>query len=139
MSKRRFTKEEIEGLSKNIYIKRCSEKSITYANEFKLLAIQRYFEEGLAPSQIFYEAGFDPNIIGKETASFNLKAWRRVRANKGIFRLSEETRGRAKGGGRPKTKGITDADRIRRMEIKIAYLEAENAFLIKLRAAKRKE
>lgn len=139
MSKRRFTKEEIEELSKNSYVKKCSEKSITYSNEFKLLAVRRYFEEGLTPSQIFYEAGLDQNLIGKKTANRNLNAWREIQVNKGEFGLSEETRGKSKRGGRPKTKGITDADKIRRMEIKIAYLEAENAFLIKLRAAKRKE
>lgn len=139
MSKRRFTKKEIEGLSKNIYVKKCSEKSITYSHEFKVLAVRRYFEEGLTSSQIFYEAGFDLSLIGKETTHVNLSAWRRIQIMKGEFGLSEETRGRAKGGGRPKTKGITDADKMRRMEIKIAYLEAENAFLTKLRAAKRKE
>lgn len=139
MSKRRFSKEEIEDLLKNEHVARCSEKSISYSNAFKILAVRQYYQEGLPPSQIFEAAGFDRNVIGKDTANFNLKAWRKIQAIKGEFGLSEETRGKTKGGGRPKTKGITDADKMRRMEIKIAYLEAENAFLAKLRAAKRKE
>jgi len=36
MSKRRFNKEQIDGLLKNKNVGRCSEKSISYALRFKL-------------------------------------------------------------------------------------------------------
>jgi hypothetical protein len=42
-------------------------------------------------------------------------------------------RGRGRGGGRPRVKG-TDADKIKWLEAKVAYLKAENDFLVKLRA-----
>ena len=50
-----------------------------------------------------------------------------------------ENRGKGRGGGRPKTKGITPEDRIKRLEAENAYLKAENDFLAKLRAKRRTE
>ena len=39
--------------------------------------------------------------------------------------------------GRPKTKGLTDTDKIKRLKIEVAYLKAKNDFLVKLRAKER--
>ena len=39
MSKKLFTKEEIEILDKNIFVKKISAKGITYSDEFKKLFI----------------------------------------------------------------------------------------------------
>jgi hypothetical protein len=52
---------------------------------------------------------------------------------KGEGAFGIETRG--KGGGRPKKiKDTNDTDKIKRLEAEVAYLKAENDFLIKLRA-----
>ena len=136
MGKRRFTEAQIAGLSKNKNVSKCSEKSITYGKEFKVLAIKQYYENGYSPRMIFEDAGFDLALIGKNIPIECLRRWRRVYNIKGIKKLSVETRG--KGGGRPKTKGLTDADRIKRLEVENAYLKAENDFLAKLRAAKKR-
>jgi len=53
---------------------------------------------------------------------------------KGIEGLRVNARGRL-ARGRPKTRG-SDADKIKWLEAKVAYLKAENAFLAKLRAAR---
>ena len=58
MSKRMFTKEQIDAMLKNKHILYCSERSMTYTKDFKLLAI-RLYEQGLASSEIFRDAGFD--------------------------------------------------------------------------------
>jgi len=42
MSKKLFTSEEILALSKNRYVKRISEKGITYIDDFKSLFITEY-------------------------------------------------------------------------------------------------
>ena len=42
MSKIRFTKSQIEKLSKNKYVLRISDKLITYSNEFKIHFIAEY-------------------------------------------------------------------------------------------------
>ena len=67
MSKRIFTKEQTIGLSKNGNIRKCSNKSITYAKDFKLKAIKQYYDEYLTPNEIFEQAGFDLNTIGRKT------------------------------------------------------------------------
>lgn len=136
MGKRRFTEAQIIELSKNKNISKCSEKSITYGNNFKVSAVKKYYESGYSPKMIFKEAGLDLALIGRNAPEECLQRWRKVYNKKGIQKLNIETRG--KGGGRPKTKWLTDADRIKRLEIENAYLKAENDFLAKLRAAKKR-
>lgn len=70
------------------------------------------------------------NVIGRDTPKDNLKRWRKIYNKKGLDGLVE-TRGRI---GRPRTKGITPEDKIKRLETENAYLKAENDFLAKLRA-----
>lgn len=138
MSKRIFTKEQVEELLKNPFVTACRQKTFSYSKKFKIYAVKRYEEEGLPASQIFREAGFNLETIGKDKPKQQMRAWRKIYKTKGEDGLSVETRGT--GGtnrGRPKTKGLTDADKIERMEATIAYLKAENAFLAKLRAARK--
>ncbi len=137
MSKNRYTKEQIDELSKNIFVARCSDKAISYTKEFKQLAIKQY-ETGMVAVEIFRDANFDLELIGRNKANGCLKRWRRKYKTKGLGGLSNDERGCSHKGGRPKTKGLTDSDRIKRMEIEIAYLKAENDFLVKLRAAKKR-
>ena len=132
MSKRRFNREQINDLLENSNVAKCSEKSITYAKDFKVWVISQYDEEGKTAAEIFKEAGFDLRVIGKDTPKNCLGSWRQVFKQKGEDGLLIETRGR--GGGRPKTRGLTQADKIKRLEIEVAYLKAENDFLAKLRA-----
>ena len=134
MSKRRFTKEEIEILSKNENVSKCSEKSITYSNSFKIKAIKEY-REGKRSRDVFTDAGFDLRVIGKDNPGEHLKQWNKICKMKGLETLRSETRGRGKGGGRPKKpKDLTDKDKIKRLEAEVAYLKAENDFFMKLRA-----
>jgi transposase-like protein len=138
MSKRILNEDQIKELLANPNVSRCSNKSITYSKAFKVLAIKQYYEEGYSSKMIFEEAGHDRELIGLATSKACLVRWRRVYKTKGEDRLKIETRGKHNKGGRPKTKGITDTDKIKRMEIEIAYLKAENDFLVKLRAAKKR-
>ena len=136
MNKRMFTKEQIQALLENENVAKCSEKSITYSPEFKLNAIRQYYDCGLSPVQIFVDAGFDLSMIGKQTPKYCLRDWKRVHRKNGADGLLKERRGRSKGGGRPKTKNLTDQEKIEKLEATVAYLKAENDFLAKLRAAR---
>lgn len=138
MSKRRFTEAQIEELSKNTNISKCSDKSITYSKEFKMFAVNKYYEDGYSPGMIFEEGGFDRQIIGKDSPEVCLQRWRTIYNMRGPEGLNSEARGKHHKGGRPKTKGLSDTDKIKRMAIEIAYLKAENDFLSKLRAAKKR-
>jgi hypothetical protein len=135
MSKRIFTNEQINEISKNKNVARCSEKSITYHKDFKIEAIKQY-DRGMSAKEIFKEAGFDLSAMGRDTPRYRIRDWRKTFKTKGIQGLSVETRG--KGGGRPKTKWPSDKEKIKDLELQISYLKAENDFLAKLRAGKRK-
>lgn len=130
MSKRIFSKEQIEILLQNPNVERCSEKSISYHKDFKVLSIKEY-HEGLPPNEIFRQAKFDIDMIGRKTPKRCLQGWRRIFKDKGIQKLSVETRG--KGGGRPKTNWLNEKEKIKYLETENAYLKAENDFLAKLR------
>jgi hypothetical protein len=132
MSKRIFNEEQLNGLLKNTHVSHCSRLSIAFTKDFKLLAIKLH-EEGRTALEIFRYTGFDLDLIGREQAKDSLKRWSRAFRAKGEDGLSDR-RGKSGRGGRPKTKGITEADKIMRLEAEIAYLKLENDFLAKLRA-----
>jgi transposase-like protein len=139
MSKRRFNETQAAELLKNKNVAKCSDKSITYSKEFKVRAVKQYYEDGYSPGMIFKEAGFDWQIIGPDSPKDCLQRWRTIYKARGVDCLSIETRGKHHKGGRPKINNMTDAERIKRLEIENAYLKAENDFLAKLRAARKRQ
>lgn len=132
MNKSKFSEEQIEVLRSNCNVTKCSNKAITYNKDFKIRAVKQYNEEGKTASQIFKEAGFDLCALGKDVPKDCLSDWRRTFKIKGYDGLKTENRGR--GGGRPRSKNLTNEDKIKWLEAKVAYLKAENDFLAKLRA-----
>ena len=135
MYKNMFTQEQIEQLLTNKNVVRCTPKSITYHPDFKIRAVKQYYEEDIPPAEIFIQAGFNLATIGVKTPKECLSRWRRIFRTKGAARLLEDKRG--KKGGQLKTKDLTDKEKIEYLEVKVAYLKAENDFLAKLRAAKK--
>ena len=120
MSKRIFSKEEISALLKNPNVEKCSKKTILYSHEFKVSSLEKY-RQGLTPFEIFRQAGFDIDMIGRQTPGDCLYRWRTKR----IVRQR---------GGRPKKiVKSTDAEKLKYLEAEVAYLKEENRFLAKLR------
>lgn len=138
MNRPSLNNEQIAVLLRNPNIDKCSPKSIGYSKDFKIRAVKQYEEQGLSALQIFKEAGFDLSLLNREKRNSCLKYWRKAYQAKGLQGLEVDGRGRTKGGkgGRPKIRGMTDADHIKRLELTVAYLKAENDFLAKLRAQK---
>ncbi|NTV51335.1 MAG: hypothetical protein HGA69_00665 [Desulfobulbaceae bacterium] len=136
MGKRIFSPEQIASLLRNPNVARCSTKSISYSKQFKVLAVRQYYEEGLPVRHIFTNAGFDLQLIGSETPMDCLKRWRKTFKTRGLEGLTSERRGKSPT-GRPRIKAMTDAEKISRLEATIAYLRAENDFLMKLRAQRK--
>jgi transposase len=133
MSKRNFTQEQIKELLQNPNVANCSEKSILYHKDFKVLAIEKY-RQGMPPSWIFKEAGFSLAIIGRSAPKWCLQRWLKTFGKKGKTGLMEDGRKNSNPRGRPKgIKHLPDKERIRYLETQIAYLKAENSFLAKLR------
>jgi len=139
MSKRIFTPDQIDELLKNPHVVKCSEKSITYHKDFKLLVIRQYQDEGLSAIQIFKQAGFNLDIIGRKVPKDCLYDWIEIWKTKGVDGFSKEQRGITKGGtnGKRSFKNLTDSEKIKELEMKVAYLKAENAFLARLRAKRK--
>lgn len=136
-----YTQEEIKEILKNKNVLKCSEKSIGYAPEFKIWAVKKYYEEGCSPKRIFEEGEFDLNIIGRRKAKECIERWRRTYNKKGEIGLLKDHRHGSGKGGRPAKKEMkfkNDKEKIRYLEAKIAYMDAENDFLAKLRGLKRK-
>lgn len=133
MSKRVFTKEQREALLRNQNVAGCSEKSISYRKDFKILAVKKY-QEGLPASEIFRQARFDIPVIGSETPKNCLHRWHKTFKQKGEMGLRVDGRGQHASGGRPKSfKHLTDREKMERLEAEVAYLKEENRFLAKLR------
>lgn len=131
MSKRIFSSEEIEQLRNNPYVRRCSDRSITYTTAFKERAVAEY-EAGAASTEIFKSAGFDLNLIGRKQPKGCLRRWRERYKEKGSAGLTD-ARGK-NSTGRKKERTNTETERLKWLEAEVKYLKAENAFLAKLRA-----
>ena len=68
MGNKYFTNEQVEQLKRNEYVKKVSEKSITYTEEFKERFLLEY-NSGKPLSQILIEMGFDPKVLGERRVS----------------------------------------------------------------------
>lgn len=125
MGSNHFTEEQQNELQKNPYIEKVSAKSITYTKEFK----EKFEEEyklGKLPSQILADMGIDPRILGKRRKDSIVSRMR-------LYELRPEgcDDTRKNNTGRPSTKDLSDADKIKRLEQRISYLNQENEFLKK--------
>ena len=125
-----YSKEEIARLKQNPCVFWCSEKTINYTYEFKKRALELY-AEGIKPKEIWKRAGFDTKKWKPNYFKYTIKDWRRIIRRKGIEGLKKQSgvhydHGPAK----------VDRDKLKRLELRVRYLEAENDFLAKLRAKK---
>lgn len=131
MSIRTLTNEQIKKLSRNKNVSRCSAKSVRYTRSFRESALRKYNEEGLGAVEIFEEAGFNLAVIGKRAPNRLMNQWNT--ASKPHITAHQPEK---------KTEIIVKRIENRRttgaLKAKVAYLEAENDFLVKLRARKRK-
>lgn len=125
MGKNHFTEEQIRALRKNPYIQKVSTTSITYTMQFKEKFKEEY-RNGKLPSQILADMGIDHRMLGKKRKD-GLVA--RMKLYESRPEGCEDTR--KNNSGRPSTKELTDIEKIRRLEQKVAYLKQENEFLKK--------
>ncbi len=124
----KFTKGQIKKLLENKNVERCGLSSVQYAKSFKEKALKQYNEKGLAAIEIFEAAGFDLGIIGKRAPNRLMNQWNNSHRPK--HKEIEVDDGKEKRAGRKRE--IND------LRDRITYLEAENDFLAKLRAKKKR-
>ena len=126
-----FSSEQIAQMENNPCVFECRERSIHYTYEFKKRALDLY-AQGIKPREIWRQAGFDTSIWKKQYCADTIKDWRRMVKKRGLESLTRPSGVQADGGY--KRARSPEADRVRRLELQVWYLEKENDFLAKLRA-----
>jgi hypothetical protein len=132
MSKKTFTKKEMELLSINPYVKSVSSKGITYTEEFKCIFIEAN-EKGKLPRQIFEEHGLEIDIVGKHRLESAAKRWRAAYRKDGFSGLRT-----IKTGSRSRVKEFSLEEKYVRLEAEHNLLKAENELLKKIKLAERR-
>jgi hypothetical protein len=117
-------------LRQNPYVLSCTDRTIIYTYEFKKKVLELH-RDGVSSKEIWRRAGFDIGKWNKDYCKDIIKSWKQIVKKRGFEGLTKLQGMGAT--GRPKTKG-TDADKIKRLELQVKYLKAENDFLAKLRA-----
>jgi hypothetical protein len=124
-----FPEKDRRSLKSNPLVKSVGSKQVQFTSKFKLKALKLH-DEGLRPSEIFLKLGVDPNLFLKDYPKKCLSRWKKIMDKHGKEGLDQERRGIGST-GRPKKPELKDE---KALLARIAYLEAENDFLKKLRA-----
>ena len=120
MERNYFTNEEIEILSKNNYVKKVTNKTISFTKEFKELFIEES-NKGKGPTRIFIEQGFSPYILGSERIKkFSVRIKKKAKNNLSF----DDNRGK-KATGRPKKV----KEEFSSLEDEITFLKHQNSLL----------
>lgn len=123
-----FSKEEVAFLKQNPCVFSCTESSVNYTYEFKKRALELH-KGGVTAREIWKRSGFDTNKWKNHYFRCTLRDWKLIVKKSGI-------EGLLKPGGMQFDRGPinVDKDKLKRLELQVKYLEAENDFLAKLRA-----
>lgn len=127
-----FTKEQIEELRDNPYIRNISEKAITYSEEFHEEFYFRY-SNGERPSDILLEMGINPRALGERRVS-NIVQRCKAMANRGSF---EDTRKNSS--GRPRLKERTMEEELEYLRHQVEYQKQEIEALKKIKFVEKKQ
>lgn len=126
--KNKFSEGQIEKLRLNPCVFNCSIKSVNYTFEFKKRALE-LSDSGISAREIWLRSDFDISWWRKGYFRETIRDWKKIVAQKGI-------EGLIRSGGIQFDKGpsLSSSDKVKRLELQVKYLQAENDFLAKLRA-----
>lgn len=125
-----FTREQVERLRENRYVKSVSASTIRFTEEFK-----RYFyqesKSGVSSRQIFLACGIDPEILGESRIEgFRYTLYKQAKREEGFTDKRQNNCRRETKPGEE-----TMETRIRQLEHELAYTRQEVEFLKKLQMA----
>lgn len=121
MGKHYFTDKEVEVLKENKYVRKVSNKAITYTDDFKTHVVTELnFDKSV--KEIFIEAGFDINVIGDRRIYSSSSRWKKDFNQKGVMGLRDT---RIYNQGAPRLKERTLEEQNKFLMTKIKYLEGE--------------
>lgn len=125
-----FTKEQMEQLRTNHYVKSVSPSTVRFTEEFKKYYYHKH-NSGVSSRQIFLECGIDPDILGQSRIDGF-----RYTVNKHAKRDEGFCDNRQSNYLRPSKSGDETVEtRIRQLEHELAYTRQEVEFLKKLQMA----
>jgi transposase len=124
MARKAFTPDQVAALNANPNVRRATERSIQFAEQFKIDAVDDYLN-GKPRVQIFADAGFDVAALGHARIGNALGNW--LTKRKKSKPVTSDKRGRAP------TKGLSDKEIIARQKAQITMLRQENDFLRQIR------
>lgn len=123
-----FSSEQVKALKSNPCVFNCTRNSINYTFEFKKRALELH-ATGITAREIWLRSDFDVSFWRKQYFRETLRDWRRIVKTKGIEGLLQP--GGIQFDRGPSPDGL---DQVKRLELQVKYLRAENNFLAKLRA-----
>ena len=123
-----FSSEQLAVLWQNPCVFSCTERLVNYTYEFKKRTLELY-AEGVSAKEIWKRAGFDVGWWKKHYFRLTIRDWKRIVTRNGMEGLKKQ-------GGIQFDRGpdMSGRDKLKRLELQVKYLEAENDFLAKLRA-----
>lgn len=131
MGKNYFSEEQVQELRKNPYVKRVSEKAITYTEEFKIQMLND-FEAGITPAESFRDMGFDTKVLGQcRITQTGRRVRNQAKRNEGIKDL------RKGNSGRSKKKEMTPEDYTKHLEHENKLLKQQVHALKKMKQLER--
>ena len=133
MGNKYFTNEQVEQLKRNEYVKKVSEKSITYTEEFKERFLLEY-NSGKPLSQILIEMGFDPKVLGERRVSNIVQRIKEQSLRPEGFK---DTRADNPNMGRPSTRDLAPDEIIAKQKAEIEMLKAKVEYLSDLKRQER--
>lgn len=134
MSKKLLTREQMKKLQENPYVKSVTPRVINFTPEFKNLAYDQ-MRYGKPISQIFEEAGFDVEAVGKKRMiNFRLLVEKAAEREEGFADLRQNNHRHEAASTEAQL-----AKRLRQLEHQVAYLQQENDFLKKIKEAEEAE
>jgi cell division protein FtsI/penicillin-binding protein 2 len=129
MSNTLFTDEQVAALRSNPNVRKATPKSIQFSERFKLDFIEQY-DQGKLPIQVFRDAGFDVEAIGRKRLERAYTNWLHKRSlGKSV---TSDKRGRAI------ERELSDKEIIERQRAEIEMLRQENDFLRQIRRLERR-
>ena len=133
MGNKYFTNEQVEQLKRNEYVKKVSEKSITYTEEFKERFLLEY-NSGKPLSQILIEMGFDPKVLGERRVSNIVQRIKEQSLRPEGFK---DTSADNPNMGRPSTRDLAPDEIIAKQKAEIEMLKAKVEYLSDLKRLER--
>lgn len=127
MGKYYFTKEQIDILKTNKYVKNISEKAITYTEDFKIEFSKRYNSGELAVD-ILLDMGLDPKILGEKRIYSLCARLKRDSNREDRFRDT-----RVINSGRSLKRNLSKNEIIEKLKIELEIAQAKIEFLSDLR------